>query len=69
MREANHKDLTGLIVQYRKVGTFRVLGRTAGAPQYVNSGWHDVVAVHAPKAYRDKGVISVWVGTDDVVEE
>jgi hypothetical protein len=61
-------DLTGLIVQYRKVGTFEVLGRTAGSPQYADSGWHDCVAVNAPKSYRDKGVISIWVGIENVVE-
>ncbi len=61
-------DLSGLIVQYRRVGTFRVLGRTPGTPETVSGGWHDCVAVHAPKSYRDKGTLSLWVGPDDVVD-
>ncbi len=64
--------IPGQIVQYRKVGTFRVVGHSDGwdaakCAEFRGAGWYDAEAVKAPKSYRDAGVRSFWIGPENVV--
>jgi len=58
----------GTVVQYRKVGTFRVL--RPATPSYMSEagdGWYELEPIKAPKKYREDGVRTYWVGPSDVV--
>jgi len=54
---------SGTIVQYRKVGTFRIVSSIDGTAH----GWYFVDPVKVPKRYREKGRITMCVGPHNVV--
>lgn len=64
----------GTVVQYRKVGIFRVVGYSRfnyGLDSWqgdVHRGRHDLEPIKAPKKYREAGVQSLEVCQKDVID-
>jgi hypothetical protein len=68
--------LNGKVIQYRKVGTFRVIGPVEGEVGYTDArgGWYWCEPIKAPKKYRDEaaatgGRMRLYVMDIDVIDK